>query len=953
MATNRKHASGFAFDEAGNDGDEPPFDLPRFDVQPASSATAPGIHPGRGAADLAPPAPPAGPMAGPSWGDGFPFDDLPFDMPASPAPEAAPSPHPMAQGGADRHGPGGADRQPAPPRPGGSNSARALGSSAGPAPQPARYLDGLNPEQRAAVETLDGPVLVLAGAGTGKTRVLTTRIAHILAQNRAWPSQILAVTFTNKAAREMKERIAHLVGGTVEGMPWLGTFHAIGVKILRRHCELVGLKSGFTILDTDDQIRLMKQVIEAEHLDKDRWPARQLAGLIDGWKNRGLTPAKVPAGEGQAFGNGRGVKLYADYQRRLKELNACDFGDLLLENLRLFLEHPDVLAEYHRRFRYILVDEYQDTNVAQYLWLRLLAQGSPNVCCVGDDDQSIYGWRGAEVDNILRFEKDFPGARIVKLERNYRSTGHILAAAAGLIARNEGRLGKTLFTDGHEGEKVTLAAVWDDEEEARGIGEDIERLRKDGHRLNEIAILVRASFQMRSLEDRFITLGLPYRVIGGPRFYERQEIKDAIAYLEVTANPANDLKFERIVNVPKRGLGDTSIKRLHDLARARGVPMFQAAREIVETEEITGKARRTLSDLVATFERWRGQIDTLKHTELAELILDESGYTAMWQADKSPQAQSRLENLKELVRFMHQFDTLAGFLEHVSLVMDTEQAEDGDRISLMTLHAAKGLEFDTVFLPGWEEGLFPHQRALDESGNAGLEEERRLAYVGVTRAKRRAKVSFAQNRRTRGLYQSAVPSRFVDELPPDNVEVLEAKSPFSGAYRTLANGFNSAFGTGNKGHGQGGYGQSRFDREAPAEAPRGSYQTPGWQRMQAEEAKYNTRGDAGRSDDRRGRNGYASGNRWQDGAAPAFDRDAERRRNAARNQPARKGPITIEGELIASATAPASYASGERVFHQKFGYGRITLVEGNKLTITFDKAGTKKVIDSFVERVRL
>ena len=968
-------------------------------------------------------------------------------------------------------------------------SERALAASQPP------YLEGINPEQREAVEALDGPVLVLAGAGTGKTRVLTTRIAHILASGRAYPSQILAVTFTNKAAREMKERIGMLVGGAVEGMPWLGTFHSIGVKILRRHAELVGLKSGFTILDADDQIRLMKQVIEAANLDKDRWPARQLAGLIDSWKNRGLTPSKVPKGEAFGFAGGKGAELYAAYQKRLKELNACDFGDLLLECLSLFLEHPDVLADYHRRFRYILVDEYQDTNVAQYLWLCLLAQGSPNICCVGDDDQclaagtavtmgsgeqkpierikagdhilssfgsgefrparvlrvhrkhaqsrtvrltmasgrtlrstpehvhfagyrlghtpqtyfvylmektglgfrigtsqvytkgqkqpvlgfkqrcllehadalwiisahnsenrarfeemrlslsygiptipfvprkgkgvkglvhdkeaiaklfaaldtsvgagrlmsdyalspkephhhpqsrsssrrnvlvslccdrrgrtpmhrmsiigndkqgastlrklgfsvrsaragskswrvetaksswseiandiermreafnlnvirqarlgadnrgdairrassslpfcraasvrpgmvmfssdgydvvrevehledpvdvfdidveathnyvangivthnSIYGWRGAEVDNILRFEKDFPGAKVIRLERNYRSTGHILAAASGLIAQNKGRLGKTLFTEGAAGKKVTVTGVWDDEEEARAIAAGIETLKKAGHAFNEIAILVRASFQMRAFEDRFITMGLPYRVIGGPRFYERAEIKDAIAYLEVTANPSNDLKFERIVNVPKRGLGDTTVERIHVLARARSVPMFEAARMIVETDELPARASNSLMGLMRSFERWRQEIDELKHTELAELILDESGYTAMWQNDKSPQAQSRLENLKELVRFMHEFDTLAGFLEHVSLVMDADQAEDGDRVSLMTLHAAKGLEFDTVFLPGWEEGLFPHQRSLDESGLAGLEEERRLA----------------------------------------------------------------------------------------------------------------------------------------------------------------------------------------------------------------------------------
>jgi DNA helicase II / ATP-dependent DNA helicase PcrA len=751
------------------------------------------------------------------------------------------------------------------------------------------YLEGLNPEQRAAVEALDGPVLVLAGAGTGKTRVLTTRIAHILASGRAFPSQVLAVTFTNKAAREMKHRIGALIGGAVEGMPWLGTFHSIGVKILRKHHELVGLKSGFTILDTDDQIRLMKQVIEVADLDKDRWPARQLANLIDGWKNKGLTPDKVPPGESLAFANGKGASLYAAYQTRLKELNACDFGDLLLESLRLFLENPDVLAEYHRKFKFVLVDEYQDTNVVQYMWLRLLAQGSPNICCVGDDDQSIYGWRGAEVDNILRFGTDFPGATIIKLERNYRSTGHILAAASGLIDRNKGRLGKTLFTDGALGDRVTVTGVWDDEEEARIIGEDIEAAKKRGHVYNEMAVLVRASAQMRVIEDRFITLGLPYRVIGGPKFYDRQEIKDAVAYLQVTANPDNDLKFERIANVPKRGLGDTSVKRVHELARARGIPMFHAARQISETEELGGKARKALADLVRSFDRWRGQLDTLRHTELAELILDESGYTAMWQADKGPQSQARLENLKELVRFMHQFENLAGFLEHVSLVMDVDAGDDGDRVSLMTLHAAKGLEFETVFLPGWEEGLFPHQRSMDESGLAGLEEERRLAYVGVTRAKRRARISFAQNRRLRGLYQSATASRFVDELPDCNVEVIESKSPFGSAY--------SGFGQANP------YGKSRFEDAQPAFGS--TYQTPGWQRAKEH---------------------------WKKPSAAA------------------RKPLTLEGELVASSADDPSYAVGDRIVHQKFGGGEVVEVDGNKLTIAFDSGDRKRVVDSFVQR---
>jgi DNA helicase-2/ATP-dependent DNA helicase PcrA len=777
----------------------------------------------------------------------------------------------------------------------GSISARAAARSAAP------YLDGLNSEQRAAVETLDGPVLVLAGAGTGKTRVLTTRIAHILASGRARPHEILAVTFTNKAAREMKDRVGQLIGGAVEGMGWLGTFHSIGVKILRRHAELVGLKSGFTILDADDQLRLMKQVIEAAHVDKERWPARQLAALIDGWKNRGLTPDKVPAGDGM-FAGGKGRELYAAYQRRLKELNACDFGDLLLEGLRLFQQNPDVLADYQRRFRYILVDEYQDTNVVQYLWLRLLAQGSPNLCCVGDDDQSIYGWRGAEVDNILRFEKDFPGATVIRLERNYRSTGHILATASALIAHNKGRLGKTLFTDGSEGDKVAVTGLWDDEEEARVIADDLEAARKQGHRLNEIAILVRASFQMRAFEDRFVTLGLPYRVIGGPRFYERQEIKDAIAYLEIVANPANDLKFERIVNVPKRGLGDTTVKRIHDLARASEMPMYHAARLMTESDDLGGKARKSLADLLAAFERWRAQIATMKHTELAELILDESGYTAMWQADKGPQAQSRLENLKELIRFMDQFETLGSFLEHVSLVMDTETANDGDRVSLMTLHAAKGLEFGTVYLPGWEEGLFPHQRSLDESGLAGLEEERRLAYVGITRAKLTSKISFAQNRRNRGLFSAAVPSRFIDELPERNVEVVEAKSPFGGAYQNFGGSYGgSRFGSG---YGNKGYGQSRFDETEPAPF-RSTYDTPGWQRAQQQ---------------------------WK-------------------KEGPKKPPRLIEGELVASSTAQqTNFKLGERVFHQKFGYGAITEIDGNKLTVEFEKAGSKRVVDSFLEK---
>lgn len=821
--------------------------------------------------------------------------DIPFDLPSKLPSTSSSDPY--------------ADISIPAPRPGGiaaraaalANPGRASAGGGG-------YLGGLNPEQRAAVEATEGPVLVLAGAGTGKTRVLTTRIAHILSLGLAYPSQILAVTFTNKAAREMKERIGSIVGEQVEGMPWLGTFHSIGVRMLRRHAELVGLKSGFTILDTDDQIRLLKQLLQAESIDEKRWPARLLANTIDGWKNRGLSPSQVSAGEGAAFANGRGQKLYAAYQARLKALNAVDFGDLLLESIRLLRENPDVLADYHRRFRYILVDEYQDTNVAQYLWLRLLAQGSHNVCCVGDDDQSIYGWRGAEVDNILRFESDFPGATVIRLERNYRSTGHILGAAAHLITHNEGRLGKTLFSEDELGEKVTVTGAWDSQEEARAIGEEIEALQREGHALSQVAILVRASFQMREFEDRFVTLGLNYRVIGGPRFYERAEIRDALAYLRVIASPSDDLAFERIVNVPKRGLGDAALRQIHDHARAAQLPLVEAARELVASEELKPKVRLTLRDLVGSFDRWRERMATMPHHELAEIVLDESGYTEMWQKDRSADAAGRLENLKELVRSMEPFENLVGFLEHISLVMDAEGAAGQDAVNIMTLHSAKGLEFDTVFLPGWEEGVFPNQRALDEQGRAGLEEERRLAYVGITRARRRAKVFFASNRRIHGLWQSAVPSRFLDELSEKDVEVTESRG-------------GSGWGGGQGGGyaGRYGYGPSRFDE---AQTFGSSYSTPGWQRAQ----------NAAKS------GGGSSGGNFAGGGTSRYGAS-----EAARGR-------VIEGELIAKSTGPASrYTRGDRVFHQKFGYGDVVSVEGNKLTVQFDKAGEKKVVDSFVQ----
>ena len=837
---------------------------------------------------------------------------------------------------------------------GASLSARAMAAR----PQP--YLDGLNPAQREAVEMIEGPVLMLAGAGTGKTRALTARIVHLLNTGRARPNEILAVTFTNKAAREMKNRVGSMLGGQIEGVPWLGTFHSICVKLLRRHAELVclpenqvlktspppqetseedpyaaasaqeelgppreqetaerasfegpQLKSNFTILDTDDQIRLLKQLIRAANIDDKRWPARMLANIIDGWKNRALTPDKVPASDGGAY-NHKGVELYAQYQRRLIELNACDFGDLLLHMVTIFQDHPDVLAQYQRWFKYILVDEYQDTNVAQYLWLRLLAQGDKNICCVGDDDQSIYGWRGAEVGNILRFEKDFPGAHVVRLEQNYRSTPHILGAASGVIAGNQDRLGKTLWTDKDDGEKVRLIGHWDGEEEARWIGDEIEAGQRgtrgmDPVSLDNMAILVRASHQMRAVEDRVLTIGLPYRVIGGPRFYERLEIRDAMAYFRVVVSPEDDLAFERIVNTPKRGLGDKAQQTIQVAARANGVSLVEGARIAVDQGLIKGKGGTELRGLVDGIARWNSKLrgprievveddsvidegvaplrteygpPPISHVELAEVILDESGYTAHWQNDKTPEAPGRLENLKELVKALEQFENLQGFLEHVSLIMDNEQDDAGAKVSIMTLHAAKGLEFPMVFLPGWEDGLFPSQRSMDESGQKGLEEERRLAYVGITRAEEVCTISFAANRRVFGQWQSSLPSRFIDELPEDHVDVLTPPGLYGGGYGAAAPTMESNL------------------HQAAAEA--NVYNSPGWKRLQA---RANTR------------------------------------------------PISQPKESLNSVidlTAVSSFTMGERVFHQKFGYGAVVGIEGDKLEIDFEKAGVKKVVSRFI-----
>ncbi len=739
-----------------------------------------------------------------------------------------------------------------------------------PAPATAEsLLAPLNPEQRAAVVATEGPVLVLAGAGTGKTRVLTTRLAYLIATGRTGPFGLLAVTFTNKAAREMAARVAALLGRPTEGL-WIGTFHAIGARILRRHAELVGLKPSFTILDTDDQLRLMKQVLEAHDVDDKRWPARGVLTMVDRWKDRGLTPDRVPADDDQAVGKTRAATLYRSYQDRLKSLNAADFGDLLLHGLGLFTRQPDILADYQRRFRYILVDEYQDANVAQYLWLRLLAQNHHNLCCVGDDDQSIYGWRGAEVGNILRFERDFPGATVVRLERNYRSTGHILGAASGLIAKNAGRLGKTRWTEAGAGDKVSVRGVWDETEEARVVGEDIEVAQRAGQRLDQCAILVRAGFQTRAFEERLITLGLPYRVVGGLRFYERQEIRDALAYLRVIAQPDDDLAFERIYNQPKRGLGDTTLKVLYTVARRRGCSLARAAEFVIETDELTPQRRGSLRRLVEAFGRWRQAAEAMPAAELVALVLDESGYTAMWQQDKSVTAPGRLDNLQELVRAVAEFERLAEFLEHVSLVMDIARDDRQDMVNVMTLHSAKGLEFLTVFLPGWEEGVFPNQLAIDEKGIAGLEEERRLAHVGLTRARRHAHVLHAGRRLVHGQWQANLPSRFIAELPAEHV-------------------------------------QRRDPLGQPMAEP-----------------------------------GPAGGVRPVYGVRQSnYHRVIEQRGRGMAEAPALQVPKPGAGDGI---------EQGMRVFHQKFGYGRVRVVDGGKLEIAFDKAGDKKVMADFVQK---
>ncbi|QGN53619.1 ATP-dependent helicase [Novosphingobium sp. Gsoil 351] len=759
-------------------------------------------------------------------------------------------------------------------------------STAATVENPPQWLDGLNPPQQEAVLTTEGPVLMLAGAGTGKTAALTARLAHLVRSRLAWPSEILCVTFTNKAAREMRERVGQLIGPAVEGMPWLGTFHSIAARMLRRHAELVGLQANYTIIDTDDQIRLLKQLISANDLDEKRWPARQLAGLIDRWKNRGLNPGDLDAVENELYANGKGQQFYRLYQDRLKALNACDFGDLTLHMLNIFRRERDILEQYQQRFKYVMVDEYQDTNAVQYLWLRLIAQARKNICVVGDDDQSIYSWRGAEVANILRFEKDFPGAKVIRLEQNYRSTPDILAAASGLIDANSQRLGKTLWTERNSGDKVRAIGVWDGPEEARRVGEEAEALIRDGVSLNNMAILVRAQFQTREFEDRFIAIGLNYRIVGGFRFYERAEIRDALAYLRVIAQPADDLAFERIFNTPKRGLGDKALETLHRTARGRGIPLAAAALEVCDSDELPTRARNSLAILMRGLAHWREVAQTLVPAELVRTTLDESGYTGMLQAEKSADAAGRLENLTELARAMEEYETLGGFLEHVSLVMDNDADADADKITIMTIHAAKGLEFDYLYLVGWEEGVFPSQRALDEGGLASLEEERRLAYVAITRARLRCTIFHAANRRIYGQWTSSIPSRFIAEMPAAHVEHETTLSGGASLWRAQFSENDDPF--------------ASVARNQPS---RIMTRGPGWRRAVA--------------------TGYDT----------TPKRIAEPGRSAA----------------SFAAKPRTDIAIGMRVFHDKFGYGAVIDQEGNKLEIEFETAGRKRVIDSFVK----
>ncbi len=754
------------------------------------------------------------------------------------------------------------------------------------------WLNELNPEQKQAVTTTEGPLLVLSGAGTGKTKVLTARLAYILANMKANPWNCLVVTFTNRAAREMQNRARNLIGNIADSV-WMGTFHGIAVKILRRHAELVGLKSNFTILGEDDQRRLIKQLLEADGIDDKKYPPQSILDKIQLWKDKGLTADKID----DSFRANVVTEVYKKYQARLLELNCVDFGDLLLYTLNILMSDAGVLDDYQTRFKYIMVDEYQDTNVTQYLFLRLICQKYRNLCCVGDDDQSIYSWRGAEIENILRFEKDFPDAKVIRLERNYRSTANILTAASALIRHNRDRLGKTLKVAENspaargDNSKIKVVSTYSGSEEAAYVADEIENLHRNGTGYSQMAVLVRTAAQTREFEEKFIAEAIPYQVIGGPKFYERAEIRDALAYLRVILQPADDLALERIINKPARGIGAKTIEKFENEARVNHISMFMAIEKMLKEGALSGKVKTNVSELINNFYQWRQTMNAVSPDDLAAQVLEDSGYMEMLKMDKSAEAEGRIENLKELINVMsdtEQYPTLSDFMEHVSLVMDNDNNIDTDKVMLITLHSAKGLEFDAVFLPGWEEGLFPHQRALDEGGGSALEEERRLAYVAMTRAKQKLYILTALNRRIYGQWQNNLPSRFINELPPANIEICNMAAAYFGA--------------------AGGYGGSWAEQHRSSS---------NWYNR-SRQTEENVIRDSDRFSYVRDEDDGWSGSVW---------RAKQKARNAASATPV-----------------------GSRVFHETFGYGKVLKIEGNKLEIWFDQAGHKKLLKDYVRK---
>jgi uvrD/REP helicase len=754
------------------------------------------------------------------------------------------------------------------------------------------WLNELNPEQKQAVTTTEGPLLVLSGAGTGKTKVLTARLAYILANMKANPWNCLVVTFTNRAAREMQNRARNLIGNIADSV-WMGTFHGIAVKILRRHAELVGLKSNFTILGEDDQRRLIKQLLEADGIDDKKYPPQSILDKIQLWKDKGLTADKID----DSFRANVVTEVYKKYQARLLELNCVDFGDLLLYTLNILMSDAGVLDDYQTRFKYIMVDEYQDTNVTQYLFLRLICQKYRNLCCVGDDDQSIYSWRGAEIENILRFEKDFPDAKVIRLERNYRSTANILTAASALIRHNRDRLGKTLKVAENspaargDNSKIKVVSTYSGSEEAAYVADEIENLHRNGTGYSQMAVLVRTAAQTREFEEKFIAEAIPYQVIGGPKFYERAEIRDALAYLRVILQPADDLALERIINKPARGIGAKTIEKFENEARVNHISMFMAIEKMLKEGALSGKVKTNVSELINNFYQWRQTMNAVSPDDLAAQVLEDSGYMEMLKMDKSAEAEGRIENLKELINVMsdtEQYPTLSDFMEHVSLVMDNDNNIDTDKVMLITLHSAKGLEFDAVFLPGWEEGLFPHQRALDEGGGSALEEERRLAYVAMTRAKQKLYILTALNRRIYGQWQNNLPSRFINELPPANIEICNMAATYFGA--------------------AGNYGGSWAEQHRSSS---------NWYNR-SRQTEENVIRDSDRFSYVRDEDDGWRGSVW---------RAKQKARNAASATPV-----------------------GSRVFHETFGYGKVLKIEGNKLEIWFDQAGHKKLLKDYVRK---